>query len=152
MLLDIAEIAKQSGTPASALRYYEEKGLIASVGRRGSKRLFESDVLRQLALIALGRAGGFSLDEIADMLGSDGLPHIDKSQLRAKADEFDKIIRRLENIRDGLRHIANCNAPNQLECPRFNRFVQIAGKGRLDSRLPLSFIQRPAGTKKLKQR
>lgn len=39
--LDIAEVAQRSGIPASTLRYYEEKGLIASVGRRGLRRLFD---------------------------------------------------------------------------------------------------------------
>jgi MerR family redox-sensitive transcriptional activator SoxR len=150
--MDIAEIAKISRTPASALRFYEERGLIASVGRRGTKRLFDATVLRQLALIALGQAGGFSLDEIAAMFGPDGLPHIDKAQLRAKADEFDRIIRQLEHVRDGLRHIANCNAPNQLECPRFNRFVEIAGKGRFATRLPLALLQKSADKKAVKPR
>ena len=42
--LDIAAVAQQSGVPASALRYYEEKGLIASVGRRGLRRLFDAGV------------------------------------------------------------------------------------------------------------
>jgi hypothetical protein len=60
--LDITAVAKQSGVPASALRYYEGKGLIASVGRRGLRRLFDAAVLERLALIALGQAAGFSLD------------------------------------------------------------------------------------------
>jgi DNA-binding transcriptional MerR regulator len=55
----------QSGVPASTLRFYDEKGLIASTGRRGLRRLFDPGVLERLALIALGRAAGFSLDEIA---------------------------------------------------------------------------------------
>ena len=42
--LDIVAVAQQSGVPASALRYYEEKGLIASVGRRGLRRLFDAGV------------------------------------------------------------------------------------------------------------
>src|SRR3546814_7320286 len=62
--LDIAEVAQRSGVPASALRYYEEKRLIASIGRRGLRRLFDPGVIERLALIALGRAAGFSLDEI----------------------------------------------------------------------------------------
>ena len=70
--LDIADVARQSGVPASALRYYEEKGLIASVGRRGLRRLFDARVLERLALIALGQAAGFSLDEIAGMFTPDG--------------------------------------------------------------------------------
>ena len=51
--MDIAEVAKRSGVPASTLRYYEEKGLIASVGRQGLRRVFTPNVLNQLALIAL---------------------------------------------------------------------------------------------------
>lgn len=62
--LDIAEVAQRSGVPASTLRFYEEKGLIASSGRRGLRRQFDAGVLDRLALIALGRAAGFSLDEM----------------------------------------------------------------------------------------
>ena len=54
--MDINEVARASGVPASTLRYYEEKGLIASVGRRGLRRTFEPRVVERLALIALGRA------------------------------------------------------------------------------------------------
>ncbi len=70
--MDITEVAKRSGVPASTLRFYEEKGLIASVGRRGLRRLFDSGVLERLALIALGRSAGFSLNEIASMFAPDG--------------------------------------------------------------------------------
>lgn len=52
--LDIGDVAQRSGVPASTLRFYEEKGLIASVGRRGLRRLFDPSVLERLALIAVG--------------------------------------------------------------------------------------------------
>src|SRR5262245_26122735 len=61
--LDISEVARRSGVPASALRFYEQRRLISSIGRRGLRRLFDPGVLDRLALIALGRAAGFSLDE-----------------------------------------------------------------------------------------
>ena len=61
--LDIGEVARRSGVSAAALRFYEEKGLIEAVGRRGLRRLFDPGVLERLALIALGQAAGFSLDE-----------------------------------------------------------------------------------------
>ena len=76
--MDIAKVAKLSGVPASTLRFYEEKGLITSVGRQGLRRVFNANILDQLALIALGRAAGFSLDEIARMIGSKGKPNIDR--------------------------------------------------------------------------
>jgi DNA-binding transcriptional MerR regulator len=81
--LDIAEVAQRSGVPASTLRFYEEKGLIASIGRRGLRRLFDPGVLERLALIALGRAAGFSLDEIARMFAPDGRPRARRCLSRA---------------------------------------------------------------------
>src|SRR5579859_7219450 len=85
-LLDIGQVAHQAGVPASTLRYYEEKRLIASQGRHGLRRLFDAAVLERLALIALGRSAGFSLDEIGQMFARDGKPRIDRVLLAAKAD------------------------------------------------------------------
>lgn len=140
-LLDIGDVAQRSGLPASTLRYYEEKGLIASVGRRGLRRSFDAKVLERLALIALGQAAGFSLDEIAHMFAPDGKPRIDRSQLTARADELDRTIRQLSAMRDGLRHAAVCKAPSHMECPNFRRLMKLAGSRRLsaqDLRGPVS--------------
>jgi DNA-binding transcriptional MerR regulator len=123
---DITEVARLSGVPASTLRFYEEKGLIASTGRRGLRRLFDPRVMEQLALIALGRAAGFSLEEIALMFAPDGQPRIDRQMLAAKADELDKTIRKLSAIRHGLRHAAACRAPSHMECPTFRRLLRAA--------------------------
>ncbi|HJW10713.1 MAG TPA: helix-turn-helix domain-containing protein [Albitalea sp.] len=127
--LDIAAVAQRSGVPASTLRFYEEKGLIASIGRRGLRRLFDPGVLQRLALIALGRVAGFSLDEIALMLAPDGQPRIDRQRLLAKAEELDRTIRELSTLRDGLRHAAACRAPSHMECPTFLRIMRAAELG-----------------------
>ena len=129
--LDIAEVSRHSGLPASTLRFYEERRLIRSVGRRGLRRLFDPNVLPQLALIALARAGGFALDEIAGMFAPDGRPRIDRKQLLTKADELDGTIRRIKAMQAGLRHVAACPAPSHLECPQFARMMRLAGAGRL---------------------
>lgn len=127
--MDIVEVARRSGVPASTLRYYEEKGLIASVGRQGLRRVFAPGVLDQLALIALGQAAGFRLEEIRAMFSADGQPSIDRSMLAAKADEIDRTIRRLKAMSDGLRHAAVCPAPSHGECPTFQRLVKAAARG-----------------------
>ncbi|MFF5982220.1 helix-turn-helix domain-containing protein [Streptomyces olindensis] len=124
--LDIAEVARRAGVPASTLRFYEEKGLIASIGRRGLRRQYDPGVLERLALIALGRTAGFSLDEIARMFAPDGRPRIDRRMLSAKADELDRRIRELGVLRDSLRHAAACPAPSHLECPTFLRLLDEA--------------------------
>ncbi len=132
--LDITEVAQRSGVPASTLRFYEEKGLIASIGRRGLRRLFDPSVLERLALIALGRAAGFSLDEIALMFAPDGRPRIDRQMLVAKAEDLDRTIRKLSTMRDSLRHAAACPAPSHMECPTFRRILQAAASGAIGAR------------------
>nr|WP_204602039.1 helix-turn-helix domain-containing protein [Paremcibacter congregatus] len=127
-MMDIAQVAKQSGLPASTLRYYEEKGLIQSIGRRGLRRLFDRDILDRLSLVALGRNAGFSLEEIAQMFGPRGALHIDRDQLSRKAEEIDHSIHRLMAMRDGLRHAAKCPATHHLECPTFRRIVAVTRK------------------------
>lgn len=127
--MDIAEVARKSGIPASTLRYYEEKGLIASRGRNGLRRVFPEGVLERLALVSLGAAAGFTLDEIARMFTADGRPRIDRAKLAAKADELDRTIGKLAAMRDGLRHAAVCPAPSHLECPTFRRLLGAAAAG-----------------------
>lgn len=124
--MDIAEVVRRSGIAASALRFYEERGLIASVGRRGLRRQYAPEVLDRLALVTLGRAAGLSLDEIGTMLAEAGGPRVDRGVLTARADELDRQIRRLETMRDGLRHAAACSAPDHFQCPKFRRLMGLA--------------------------
>jgi DNA-binding transcriptional MerR regulator len=100
--MDITEMARRSGLPASTPRFYEEKGLIASIGR-GLRRVFNPNVLERLALIAVGRAAGFCLDEIVFMFASDRRSRIGRQMLAVKAEELDGTIRKLTEMRDGLR-------------------------------------------------
>ena len=125
--VDISELVRRSGLPASTLRYYEEKGLIASLGRRGLKRLFDQETIERLALIALGRASGFTLDEIAFLLAG---PDIDRERLRAKAAQLTGRIETLTRMRDGLLHAAECRSPTLMACPHFLRIVKVAGHPR----------------------
>jgi DNA-binding transcriptional MerR regulator len=127
--LDITEVAQRSGLPASTLRFYEEKRLIVSIGRRGLRRLFDPGVLERLALISLGRAARFSLDEMTRMFGPDGRPRIDRQMLATKAKELDRTIRELSAMRDSLRHAAACPAPSHMECPTFRRILRAAECG-----------------------
>ena len=127
--LDIAQVARLCGLPSSTLRFYEEKKLIASIGRRGLRRLFDPGVLERLSLIGLGRAAGFSLEEIARMFAPDGRVRIDRRLLAAKADALDRTIRQLTALRNGLRHAAECPAPRHMDCPKFRRLVRAAASG-----------------------
>lgn len=127
--LDIGEVTRRTGVPPSTLRFYEARGLLRPVGRNGLRRVYAGDVIERLALIALGRAAGFSLGDVAGMFAADGRPRIDRRRLAAKAGELDRTIRRLIAMRNGLRHAAQCPAPSHLECPTFRRLMKDALPG-----------------------
>ena len=130
--MDIATVAKLSALPASTLRFYEEKGLIQSIGRRGGRRIFPPDVMDRLALIALGRTTGFSLDEIASVFSMDGGKlNIDRKKLLVRADHLEDTIKQLAAMKSYLRHVAACPSANHLDCPSFKRLLLAAATGEL---------------------
>jgi DNA-binding transcriptional MerR regulator len=137
--MDISEVTKRTGLPASALRFYEEKGLIASLGRKGERRQFSANVMDQLALIALGQTAGFTLEQIRNMLGEDGQAELDRARLLQKADEVDATIKRLRAVSKGLRHAAVCPAPRHAECATFKKLLREA--------LPAPAARRPKPAK-----
>ncbi len=132
--MDISEVARRTGVPASTLRFYESKGLICATRAAGGRRRFAPGVLDQLALIALGQAGGLSLDEIHAMLSPEGAPRVDRALLLSKADEIDATIKRLRAMSQGLRHAAACPAENHAACPTFQRLLKAAAAGRLSQK------------------
>ena len=127
-VLDIGEVARQSGVPPSALRYYEEIGLVRPVARHGLRRQFPPETLLQLKLISMGKSAGFSLDEISGMFAPDGQPDLPRPELHERADQLDRQIKELTALRDTLRHVADCPARTHMECPTFKRLVELAGR------------------------
>lgn len=126
--MDIADVAKRTGVPASTLRYYEKKGLLKSLAGHGQRRQFAADVADRLALIALGQAAGFSLDEVGMMLVD---LQVDRQKLLAKANELDARIKRLQAMSKGLRHAAQCPEEDHLACPKFQRLMKLSAAGEL---------------------
>jgi MerR family redox-sensitive transcriptional activator SoxR len=70
--LSIGEVARRSGKPASAIRYYEAIGLIPSAARVSGKRRYDPEVVRTLAVIDTAQRAGLTLAEIRELL--DGTP------------------------------------------------------------------------------
>lgn len=127
--MDIGKVSKTTRLPTSTLRYYEEKGLIQSIGRKGLRRYYSPTIIDRLAFISLGRNAGLSLDDIGDMLLPQGI-QVDRELLLSKADELDKKILEMSAIRDGLRHAAICKHHNHIECPKFQRLLKVANRNR----------------------
>lgn len=125
-ILDIGELSKLSGVSTSALRFYEEIGLIRSFTRHGLRRQFGQEVVTQLALISLGKTAGFSLAEIKGMFGGDGSLQLPRANLLSRAAELETQIRRLTSLREALQHVAECPAETHMACPKFKRLVYVA--------------------------
>ena len=130
--LDIGEVSARSGFKPSALRFYEEAGLISSVSRRGLRRQFPPEVLLQLKLITMTKSAGFSLQEILGMFGKNGMPDLPRPVFNQKADEIDAKISQLKVLRNTLRHIAECSAPSHMECPKFRQLLNGEETSRVD--------------------
>ncbi|WP_300073331.1 helix-turn-helix domain-containing protein [uncultured Ruegeria sp.] len=129
--LDIAEVAQRSGLNPSTLRYYEKRGLIMSDGRRGLRREYDDSVLTRLALIALGRKAGYSLDQIGDLFRPQGGKYeLNRHELRNQASNLRNQAQELQATADLLDHVAACTAPSHLECPRFQTLLKDALKAK----------------------
>ncbi|MCI5098312.1 MAG: helix-turn-helix domain-containing protein [Rhodobacteraceae bacterium] len=124
--LDISEVSQRSGLKPSALRYYEDLGLIQSDGRKGLRRQYDDTVLERLALISLGRSAGFSLKEIHSIFQNEGRFELDRDRLRAQARMVEQQIRRLRILARALNHVSDCPAPQHAECPTFRKMMQKA--------------------------
>ena len=121
--LDIGEVHERTGIQPSALRYYEQRGLIEPAGRNGLRRCYEPDVIGRLALIRAAQAAGFSLTETAELLAATPSDIELRRHLAAKADELDHRIAVLTAMRDQLRHAVACQSPRLIDCPNFKKGI-----------------------------
>lgn len=122
-MLDIGEVVEATGLAASALRFYERRGLLSSSARNGLRRMYDADVIDRVALIVAARDAGFKVREIAELLGASDEPSV-RAVLADKVAELDARIDRLVVMRDRLSHGVRCHSPSLLECPHFRRHLQ----------------------------
>jgi MerR family redox-sensitive transcriptional activator SoxR len=132
--LTIGELAERAGVATSALRYYEDLGLIASERTAGNQRRYPRAVLRRVAFIRSARRVGLTLDEIAEALAT--LPEgrtptkADWSRLsRGWRPRIDAQIERLERLRDKLDGCIGCGCLSLRTCALNNQDDEVAPRG-----------------------
>ncbi|MGH2380907.1 MAG: redox-sensitive transcriptional activator SoxR [Candidatus Limnocylindria bacterium] len=132
--ITIGELAARSGMATSALRFYEEQGLITAERTSGNQRVYPRPTLRRVAFIRAAQAVGLTLDEIAGALAT--LP-AERTPVKrdwerlslAWRDRLDQRIVELERLRDGLTSCIGCGCLSLRTCRLFNRDDRVSAKG-----------------------
>lgn len=147
-VLSVTEVSRRSGFATSALRFYEERGLISASRSAAGRRQYERGVLRRLAFIRAASNVGLTLDEIAAELAT--LP---TGRTPTKADwqrlsthwrsRLDEQIAALEQLRDGLDSCIGCGCLSLSRCRISNPDDAAGGVGARF--LPRALRARPGG-------
>ncbi|GBE23940.1 MAG TPA: redox-sensitive transcriptional activator SoxR [Actinobacteria bacterium] len=123
--LAIGDVASRSGVAASALRFYEERGLIASTRNQGNQRRYDRSVLRRVAIIRAAQSVGLTLAEISESLGT--LPSGRAPDARdwtrlsgAWRTALDDRIESLIALRDQLTDCIGCGCVSLVSCGLVN--------------------------------
>ena len=133
-LMTIADVARRSGVAASALRFYEQRRLIASERTGSGHRRFPRAVLRRIAFIVFAQKIGLSLDEIAtelERLPSNRVPErADWGKLSGRwTRRIDEGIAELERLKDGLTQCIGCGCLSLQHCRLANPGDRVARAG-----------------------
>jgi MerR family redox-sensitive transcriptional activator SoxR len=124
-VLTISEVSKRSGVASSALRFYEERGLIRSQRAGSGHRRYERSVLRRIAFVVFAQRIGLTLDEIGSELAK--LPP-DRAPTRSEwarlsttwSDRIDARIAELERLKLGLTECIGCGCLSLDRCKLAN--------------------------------
>jgi MerR family redox-sensitive transcriptional activator SoxR len=132
--LTVGELSERSGVAPSALRYYEELGLIASRRTTGNQRRYERGMLRRVSFVRAAQAVGLSLEEISDALGTlpDDRTPTKRDWTRLSSGWrgiLDARIERLERLRDKLDGCIGCGCLSLRSCALHNPDDVKAGRG-----------------------
>ncbi len=121
-VLPIGEVARRAGVRASAIRYYEEAGLLEEPERVGGKRRYDEEALRRLALIGGAKRAGFTLGEIRTLLHGFPTGTGAAQRWQALASEklvvVDEAIAQLRQTRGLLEEALRCECASLDECAR----------------------------------
>ena len=127
-LLSIGELSDRTGVPASALRYYDELGLVRPATREGGRRRYTASAVRDVGLIVFFREIGFSLEEIRHFIAGERRSR--RELIDRKLTELADQQHRIDVARTALEHGLRCPAEDHMECRRFWAIIDERQRGR----------------------
>ncbi len=130
-MLTIGQLAEQTGVAATALRYYDELGLVRPITRTGGQRRYSDAARHDVGVVLLLRDLGFTLAEIARLLTEPPRRRATwESLARSKVEELDRLIADAKTARIALVHALDCPKGDLTECPTFWSIVDARLEGR----------------------
>ena len=120
--MTIGEVAARSGVPASAIRYYEKKGLLGVPVRTSGRRVYDSGVLNHLVIIRFAKETGFTLPEIRVLLR--GFPAQTPPSVRwkkmavGKIKELERTLAKVQAMNEMLEAVMSCRCQDLAHCAR----------------------------------
>jgi DNA-binding transcriptional MerR regulator len=126
-LLSIGELSERTGVPTSALRYYDELGLVRPAARAAGRRRYTNSAVADVSLVLFLREIGFSLAEITSLLAAGRQSW--KTIMERKLAELTRQQHRLETARTALEHGLRCPAGEPMKCPRFWSIIEGVSSG-----------------------
>jgi DNA-binding transcriptional MerR regulator len=128
LLLSIGELAERTGVATSALRYYDELGLVRPVARSSGRRRYAEAAITDVGVVVFLRNVGFTLAEIGSLVaGGEERPW--QEVVLRKLEELGEQQQRLEAARSALEHARRCPAGDPVRCPRFRSIVESQRRG-----------------------
>jgi DNA-binding transcriptional MerR regulator len=131
--MTIGAVAALTGRRPSAIRYYEQIGLLSPAARVSGRRVYGPDSIRTLAVIETGQRAGLTLDEIRALLSASDGDQAAVERLREvairKLPQVKELVERTEIVRDWLEAAARCECPTLDECPLFDDPALLPRKG-----------------------
>lgn len=126
-LLSIGELSERTGVPTTALRYYDELGLVRPTARASGRRRYAVSAARDVAVILFFREIGFSLAEIGRFIA--GEKRSQRDLIDRKLAELAEQRHRIEVARAALEHGRRCPAGEPMRCPRFWSIIEGQQRG-----------------------
>jgi DNA-binding transcriptional MerR regulator len=122
-LLSIGELAERTGVATTALRYYDELGLVRPAARESGRRRYAASAVEEVGVIRFLREVGFTLAEIDTFLAA-GEQRSRQEVIDRKLAEFAEQQHQLEVARELLGHGRTCPAGDPMQCSRFWSIIE----------------------------
>lgn len=121
--IDIGDLAMKVGVSTATIRFYESKGLIKPLGRKGLRRQYPQNTIQIIILIKLLKNSGLSLKEIKEIFILDRKIDVNRSLIDAKSNQIEEKISNLKNLLMILQHIKYCPYAEHVSCPEFLKML-----------------------------